>query len=257
MRIARAPPERRGRLALPEPRVPGQAGAVDPSSSSCPRAGLDIEGAWASAGSRCWWSKGHGEKPGGPVYLVTLEHLLLPWSAWARKLAGNIWWPPSCPGQGDGHPAQAPRPPWASATWAWRRPRPSLASLSLRPGRRKQSPPPWTPRRARCSDVGPEIAASVREFFDTPGNQRSCWRDFKRHRPVARGKAEPSGGEARTAPTGPLAGKRFLFTGALDGLTRGQAESPMVQDAGRGGGRLGLQEARLFGGGAGPRLQAG
>jgi DNA ligase (NAD+) len=69
-------------------------------------------------------------------------------------------------------------------------------------------------------DIGPEVAASIKAFFDNPANRELLSR-FKAlglwPRRVFAG-AQDEGAK-------PLAGQRFLFTGALEGLTRGQAES--------------------------------
>ncbi len=68
-------------------------------------------------------------------------------------------------------------------------------------------------------DIGPEVAASIREFFDNEANCRLLTR-FKaiglwpRHTVKAR---------ARAAET-PLSGKRFLFTGTLPDMTRPEAQ---------------------------------
>ena len=62
-------------------------------------------------------------------------------------------------------------------------------------------------------DVGPEVASSIRNFFDSPANRET----------LARLKALglwPQSGEGDAAaaarPSGPLADKRVLFTGSLD-----------------------------------------
>ncbi|MBF0481851.1 MAG: NAD-dependent DNA ligase LigA [Desulfovibrionaceae bacterium] len=82
-------------------------------------------------------------------------------------------------------------------------------------------------------DIGPAIAASVAAFFANPQN-----RDL-----LVRFKAAglwPLGGQAKISSGtsgqggesgGPVAGKTFLFTGALDGLPRSQAQA-MVEAAG-------------------------
>ncbi|WP_243363337.1 NAD-dependent DNA ligase LigA [Fundidesulfovibrio terrae] len=75
-------------------------------------------------------------------------------------------------------------------------------------------------------DIGPEVAASIRAFFDNPAN----------HELLARFKAiglwpRRAAVEAALGGPKPLAGKRFLFTGSLEGLTRNKAES-MVEALG-------------------------
>ncbi len=75
------------------------------------------------------------------------------------------------------------------------------------------------------SDIGPEVARSIREFFANPEN-RALLARFRELGlwPVARKK--PAGGLA-----GPLAGKRFLFTGELPDMPRQKAQE-LVEAAG-------------------------
>ena len=67
-------------------------------------------------------------------------------------------------------------------------------------------------------DVGPIVAQSIRTFFDEPHNRevvgqlRTCGIDWPEH-----------AGEADTTPR-PLAGKTFVLTGSLPGLTRDAAK---------------------------------
>ncbi len=69
-------------------------------------------------------------------------------------------------------------------------------------------------------DIGPEVSASIREFFDNEKNrqllqslkEKGLWPRHAVKRP------EASAG-------GPLAGKRMLFTGALPGVTREEAQA--------------------------------
>ncbi len=70
----------------------------------------------------------------------------------------------------------------------------------------------------RLPDIGPEVARSIREFFDNPDN-RALLDRFRELGlwPVARNK--PVG-----ETTGPLTGKRFLFTGELPDLPRQKAQ---------------------------------
>lgn len=69
-------------------------------------------------------------------------------------------------------------------------------------------------------DIGPEVAASIRAFFDNPANHEL----LERFKAIGLwpGKAVPEGGQDGPKP---FAGKRLLFTGALSGITRGQAEA--------------------------------
>jgi len=67
-------------------------------------------------------------------------------------------------------------------------------------------------------DIGPEVAGSIRAFFDNPANRELILR-FKALGlwPVR------TGGDS--GAQGPLAGKRILFTGTLADLPRGKAQS--------------------------------
>ena len=69
-------------------------------------------------------------------------------------------------------------------------------------------------------DIGPEVAASIRAYFDNPVNRELVER-FK-----AIGLWPLSASEQDAAQDGPkpLAGKRFLFTGTLTGMPRSKAE---------------------------------
>ena len=64
-------------------------------------------------------------------------------------------------------------------------------------------------------DVGPTVAAQIREFFDSEANRAAL--DALRERGV-----DPRPYEAETGEE--LAGLTFVFTGALDGYTRGEAQ---------------------------------
>ncbi len=64
-------------------------------------------------------------------------------------------------------------------------------------------------------DVGPEVARSVRAFFDEPANRASVER-------MRASGVEVLGSAPSGAPR-PLEGKTFVFTGTLDALTREQA----------------------------------
>ena len=75
-------------------------------------------------------------------------------------------------------------------------------------------------------DIGPEVASSIRQFFDNPTN-RALLERFRALGlwPIS----EPQAAEA-VADT-PLSGKRFLFTGTLPHLTR-EAAQAQVEAAG-------------------------
>lgn len=71
--------------------------------------------------------------------------------------------------------------------------------------------------------IGPEVAASVRHFAAEPHNRTLV------ERLLAAGVVP----EPPAAPTGALAGKTIVLTGALDTLTRGEAERRIVAAGGR------------------------
>jgi DNA ligase (NAD+) len=75
-------------------------------------------------------------------------------------------------------------------------------------------------------DIGPEVAASIREFFDNEANRQLVAR-FKDLGlwPVSEPKA------VVPPEAAPLAGKKFLFTGALPDMTR-EAAQALVEAAG-------------------------
>jgi DNA ligase (NAD+) len=75
-------------------------------------------------------------------------------------------------------------------------------------------------------DIGPEVASSIRLFFENPANHDLLVR-FKAMGLWPRRAAAASGADGPR----PLAGKRFLFTGSLQGLTRDKAQS-MVESLG-------------------------
>ncbi len=72
-------------------------------------------------------------------------------------------------------------------------------------------------------DVGPEVAASIRQFFDEPGNRKLI------------AKLERAG--VRPAPVvrrhGPLEGKKFVLTGGLASMTRPEAQRRIEERGGR------------------------
>ena len=69
----------------------------------------------------------------------------------------------------------------------------------------------------KIPDIGPEIAASIRSYFANPANKRVLEK-------LKRSGLWP-GSEKSGAPegTGPLEGKRLIFTGRLDNMTRDRA----------------------------------
>jgi DNA ligase (NAD+) len=71
--------------------------------------------------------------------------------------------------------------------------------------------------------VGPEVAASVRQFASERHNRAI----------VARLRQAGVVPQPPAPPTGALAGKTIVLTGALDGLTRGEAERRIVAAGGR------------------------
>ncbi|MEO7435181.1 MAG: NAD-dependent DNA ligase LigA, partial [Candidatus Binatia bacterium] len=71
--------------------------------------------------------------------------------------------------------------------------------------------------------IGPEVAASVRAFADERHNT-----EVVEH--LLKAGVEP---QAPAPPSGALAGKTFVLTGGLEGLTRGDAESRIVRAGGR------------------------
>lgn len=73
-------------------------------------------------------------------------------------------------------------------------------------------------------DIGPRVAASIRAFFDNEEN-RELLRRFKELGLWPRGEAAPSGL--------PLAGKTFIFTGGLPGMSRSEAEALVEKLGGR------------------------
>ncbi|MBV0925423.1 NAD-dependent DNA ligase LigA [Halomicroarcula limicola] len=71
-------------------------------------------------------------------------------------------------------------------------------------------------------DVGPEVAESVVEFFESEGNRAVLTRLLDHVDPQA---AEATGGDA-------LDGLTFVFTGSLDGYTRGDAQELIERHGG-------------------------
>ena len=78
-------------------------------------------------------------------------------------------------------------------------------------------------------DIGPEVSAAIRAFFANRSNQELLER-FRSLGLWPRGGTEP--GEA-PEDGGPLEGKRFVFTGSLEGLTRNEAKNIVEALGGR------------------------
>ena len=77
-------------------------------------------------------------------------------------------------------------------------------------------------------EIGPVVAASVRKWFDDERNRALVER-------LARQGVSTEATEAeRAAPSGgPLAGKTFVLTGTLDGLTREEATAAIERLGGK------------------------
>jgi DNA ligase (NAD+) len=73
--------------------------------------------------------------------------------------------------------------------------------------------------------IGPEIAANVHSWFASPHNQALV------RRLEAAGVRTADAATPRSSATGPLAGKRFVITGTLPGLSR-EAAQALIEDAG-------------------------
>jgi DNA ligase (NAD+) len=73
-------------------------------------------------------------------------------------------------------------------------------------------------------DVGPVVAAAIREFFDEPRNRKVI------ESLIARGVHWPAAAPVDRAD-GPLSGKTFVITGTLPTLSRAEAEA-MIREAG-------------------------
>ena len=71
-------------------------------------------------------------------------------------------------------------------------------------------------------DIGPEVAKSIREWFNTEGNRRLI-KKLKEVGVMVMAPARPA--------KGPLSGKTFVFTGSLKTLDRGEA-AEMVRSKG-------------------------
>jgi DNA ligase (NAD+) len=82
-------------------------------------------------------------------------------------------------------------------------------------------------RLQAVEDIGPVVAASVREYFDEPKNRELLVR-------LRKAGLRTAGGEARLpAAAGPLAGKTFVLTGTLTGLSRDEATAAIEAVGGR------------------------
>lgn len=74
-------------------------------------------------------------------------------------------------------------------------------------------------------DIGPVIAASVHEWFLEPGN-----RALLQRLQAAGVRVEvPEGQRLPAAAPGPLAGRTYVLTGTLEGMTRDEAEAALVR----------------------------
>ena len=77
-------------------------------------------------------------------------------------------------------------------------------------------------------DIGPEIAASIRSYFQNPANRRVL--DKLKRAGLWPGSAE---GAASSEQEGPLQGKRLIFTGRLSSMTRDRARELAEAAGGR------------------------
>ncbi len=75
-------------------------------------------------------------------------------------------------------------------------------------------------------DIGPEVARSVREYFDEPRNEKTARRLIKALE-IERPSAAPAEGR------GALGGKSFVLTGTLESLSREEAEGRIMAAGGR------------------------
>jgi DNA ligase (NAD+) len=75
----------------------------------------------------------------------------------------------------------------------------------------------------QVEDIGPEVAASIRQFFDQPAARRLVAKLRRAGLTIA--EAKP--------PTGHLSGKTFVLTGGLDGMTRPEAQRRIEAAGGR------------------------
>ncbi len=73
------------------------------------------------------------------------------------------------------------------------------------------------PEIEEVPDVGPVVAAHVRDFFDEPRNRKVI------ERLVAAGIEWPALSARRASPDGPLAGETLVVTGTLESMTRDEA----------------------------------
>jgi len=78
-------------------------------------------------------------------------------------------------------------------------------------------------------EIGPVLAASVREWFDEPANQRLIERLGQRGVRLEATEAE----RARASASGPLTGKTYVLTGTLATMTREEAAGAIERLGGK------------------------
>ena len=84
-------------------------------------------------------------------------------------------------------------------------------------------------RLRETEDVGPEVAAAIRAWFESPRNRRLI-EELKGHGIAPKMK--------RAAPGGALAGKTIVITGELTSMTRDEAEEAVRQAGGKAAGSV-------------------
>lgn len=70
-------------------------------------------------------------------------------------------------------------------------------------------------------DIGPEVAAAIRAFFDSDANRA----ELVALKELGLWPVQPHAKESESIPAGPLAGKRIIFTGTLARWSRSEAET--------------------------------
>jgi DNA ligase (NAD+) len=76
-------------------------------------------------------------------------------------------------------------------------------------------------------DVGPEVAAAIVSYFANPSNRRMI------EKLTAAGVEPQAAAGSRTAASGPLSGKTFVFTGTLGRMTRSAAKTLALSQGGQ------------------------